>query len=137
MIRDAKRKAEVVECWAAVKKLGNGGHQSLIPGAGFVDTTPDDAYYNLPFVLAYAVLDDVLAALIEQGTFTCQGNAPMLERKMHAAKTQGVSWVDYTLVSEGRIKRKALAHRAKVLPKADCLKYVAAVEAELKAWSIV
>lgn len=46
-------------------------------------------------------------------------------------------WQDYALVEQAKVDRNRIAHDGVLFSKADCLKYVGAVEAELKAWGIV
>ncbi len=97
------------------------------------ETRPEDSY-NLPLVLAYAVLDRVLRELRDQGAFTC--NTWKLGAKM-AASQNVLPWQDYHLVDNGRVARNYLAHKAKLLSKADCLQFIDAIESELTAWNIV
>jgi hypothetical protein len=129
--------AEIVQSWKAIHDLcARGDRGYSIPAAGYFHVSYPAAYYNLPFVLAYAVLDDVLSEMIEDGIFTCPGNRPLLGRKMRkSCKT--LAWQDYLLVERGRFARNDLAHEAKLASKDDCLKYIAAVGAELKAWKII
>lgn len=110
----------------------------MLPGAGFITTVPREETFNLILVLAYSVLDQVLDELMAQGVFTCNASRkpPMLGTKM-AASRASLSWQNYDLVETGKTARNALAHKGKLLSKADCLAYVAAVEAELVAWSIL
>jgi hypothetical protein len=109
-----------------------------VPGVGGdINETPPEEFYNLPFVLAYAVLDQVLDALMDQGTFpTPGGRRPMLGAKMNASRAH-LPWVDYSAVKTGRIARNKVAHDAKLRGRADCLGFVENVERELKAWGIV
>ena len=46
-------------------------------------------------------------------------------------------WQNYDLVDNGRVARNDLAHEAKLSSKADCLRFINAIEAELKAWGII
>ncbi len=46
-------------------------------------------------------------------------------------------WQDYKSVDEGRNKRNDLAHEAQLVSKADCQRFIDAIEAELMAWGIV
>ena len=135
MIRDPKTKSEIAQDWRVVRKLCKAGYRTwMIPGAGSItEQRPEDSY-NLPLVLAYAVLDRVLRELRDQGDFTCK--AWQLGKKM-AASQNALPWQDYDLVNDGRVARNDLAHQAKLLSKADCLRFIDAVESELKAWGIV
>ena len=135
MIRNRQAKSEIAQDWRVVRKLCAGSHrQSFLPGFGYISETRPADSYNLPLVLAYAVLDLVLRELRDQGEFTCK--AWQLGKKM-AASQNALPWQDYDLVNNGRDARNDLAHQAKLLSKADCLRFIDAVESELKAWSIV
>jgi len=103
-----------------------------------LSTAPQDELFNLTLVLAYAVLDQVLDELIAQGIFSCAPSRrpPMLGAKMAASKGS-LPWQDYDLIEAGRAARNSLAHEGKLLSKADCIAYVAALEVELEAWSIL
>jgi hypothetical protein len=90
-------------------------------------------------VLAYCTLDYVLGQFILEGIFTCtkkNNNCFMLSDKMKSAKS-AISWVDYNLVDRGREVRNDLAHKSKVASKVDCIKYIDAVEAELRSWKLI
>ncbi len=54
-----------------------------------------------------------------------------------AASQNALPWQDYELINNGRDARNALAHQAKLLSKADCLRFIDAIESELKAWGVV
>ena len=80
------------------------------------------------------MLDEVLNKLNSQGTFAC--NRWELGAKMEASKS-GLQWTDYDLVAEGKEARNDLAHEAKLLAKADCFRFIDAIEDELKAWGVI
>jgi hypothetical protein len=61
---------------------------------------------------------------------------PTLGQKMAASKDK-LQWTDYDLVAEGKCARNDLAHQAKLLSKADCFRFVDAIEGELKAWGVI
>jgi hypothetical protein len=138
LIRDPKVRAEIALEWSAVKKLSD--HRArgyMIPGAYINEPEPPDGFYNLPFFLAFAVLDRVLAELIEQGTIRCSGRKPFqLGTKMGASKGV-VQWQDYDRIDKGKAARNDLAHNARLISKAECLSYIQAIEAELKAWKVL
>ena len=135
MIRDQQTNSEIEQDWRVVRKLCESSHrQWMIPGAGIISETRPEDSYNLPLILAYAVLDRVLSELRDQGAFTCK--TWKLGKKM-AASQNALPWQDYDLVDNGRDARNDLAHQAKLLSKADCLRFIDAIESELKAWGIV
>ena len=134
MIHDLQAISEIAQDWRVVRKLCEEGRVWLAPGAGFISETTPEESYNLPLVLAYTVLERVLRELCDQGEFTCK--AWQLGKNM-AASQNALPWQDYDLVNDGRCARNDLAHQAKLSSKADCLRFIEAVESELKAWGIV
>jgi hypothetical protein len=137
MVRDPKARSHIAQEWAAVRKLCASSHrQSQIPGGPFMNETPPESFYNLPFLLAYAVLDQMLAELIDQGTIQCQKKRPLLGDKM-AASSNAIPWQDYALVDSGKTARNELTHDARLLGKADCFRFIDAIENELKAWRVL
>ncbi len=106
----------------------------MTPGGFVIDEQRPEDSYNLPFVLAYAVLDQVLNELRTQGAFTCKTRK--LGDKMTASQNV-LPWQDYDLVNNGRVARNDLAHEAQLLSKVDCLRFIDAIESELKTWGIV
>jgi hypothetical protein len=133
MIRDLRAKKEIAEKWDTVKKLCAWRRGVSLPGV-FYNETPPPTFYNLPLVLAYSVLEEVLNTLESEGVFQC--NAWQLGRKMGASK-MALRWQDFTQVDRGRDARNALAHDAKLLSRMECLRFVDAIERELKAWNII
>ena len=102
-----------------------------------INETPPEQLYNLPFVLAYAALDEVLGELVKQGTVPRQKKArPLLGAKMEASRSV-LPWRNYVLVESGKAARNDLAHNAKLLDKAACFKFIDAIEAELKYWGVL
>lgn len=136
MIQDPAARADIAREWGAVKKLCSSDRGYMIPGAGFINTSPPESFYNLPFLLAYATLDQVLSQMIEEGTIQCEKKRPMLGDKM-AASIPVLPWYRYEFVETGRIARNALAHEAILLSKSDCLTYIDAIERELAAWGLL
>ena len=136
MIRDQKVLSEILEQWKAIRKLCSGSVRQYMLHGAIIDERRESEFYNLPFVLAYAVLDQVLAELINQGTFQCAGKTPQLGKKMKASQ-KVVPWQDYKNITNGKKERNLLAHKAKLLNKDKCFEYIDAIETELKAWGVL
>ena len=111
MIRDQNEKDEIAKEWTTVKSLRRGGHGSIVRGGTFVQFNPPEGFRNLPLVLGYAVLDQVLDILISEGVFSC--SSWMLGSKMEASETV-LPWQNHTLVDAGRAARNELAHEGKL-----------------------
>lgn len=133
MIRDSTIRQELSEDWAVVRKLCRSAPSYQISGGAYVNTTYPDEYYNLPLVLAYAVMEGCLNQMRDEGLFSCKDWK--LGAKMEAARH--LPWCDYKLIEAGRNARNDLAHRGLLVNKAECLRYVEAIEAELKTWSVL
>jgi hypothetical protein len=101
----------------------------------FINETPPEEIYNLPFVLAYAILDQVFDELMSQGTFP-KPRGKSLAAKMEASYVR-LPWVDYSAVEAGRVARNEVAHDAKLRSKTDCVRFIDNIERELKAWGIL
>jgi hypothetical protein len=93
-----------------------------------------DACHDLTLVFAYSVLQDTLEQLEYEGHF--KSKTPGLRGRMHASRPV-LPWQDFTLVDEGRERRNAFAHDRTVVPVEECVRYVDAIEQELRAWGIV
>jgi len=134
MIRDPKVKSAIVQAWEGVRKLeGKFANTTWqVPGGAAITESHPDESYNIPFLLAYAVLDEVLTQLQNEGVFKCK-NRRMLGAKMDASRNR-LPWQEYDKVYSGKEERNDLAHHAKLVAKADCLAYINAIEVELKAW---
>ena len=135
MINDQSAKDEVAKEWAAIKKLSGWRGVSRMVGRSFVmGSSPPKGFQNLQLVLGYAVLDEILSTLVNQGVFACRGW--MLGSKMKASENV-LPWKNYALVEAGKDERNGLAHEAKLVDDDKCLVYIDAIEAELRAWGVI
>ena len=93
-----------------------------------------NAAHNLPFVHAFAVLNDALKQLALEGHFNCKSIflGALLEKSEKA-----LPWRDFALVSVGVDHRNDVAHRGQLLDRGECWKYIDTVKAELIAWGII
>ena len=140
MIHDQSVLFEIGQEWAAVKKLCAQSHrQAQIPGGSFIIETPPESFYNLPFLLAYGILDQVLTELIDQGTIQLNGKKKkrLLLGDKISASVGVVPWQDYSLIGSGKTARNELAHEATLLNRNDCFQFIKAIETELKAWGVL
>lgn len=137
MITDASSLATLRDAWAGVEKLKAYDRLvTVVPSGGLLaaGSLAPEGFWNLPFVLAYSVLDQVLTALRDQGVFVC--SSWMLGPKMQASR-QFLPWQDFDLVSRGKDARNEVAHKAVLLSKSECFLYIEAVGKELQAWRVV
>src|ERR1700722_18772101 len=102
MITDGTKRLEIAEQWSAVRSLCKDSHRQYIVAPGvFVNETPPEEFYNLPFILAYAVLD--------HGLFVTSKMRPMLGDKLSASRTR-LPWVDYSQIEIGKNASNDLRH---------------------------
>lgn len=89
---------------------------------------------NLPLVLAYCSLEEVLGQLVQEGHFC--GQSLKLAGLMDASQAV-VPWQNYPLVNDGRRQRNKLAHEGLFVPRDRALQLIEAIEFELKAWQVL
>jgi hypothetical protein len=141
MIKDQNIRAEIKQGWDAVRALtgwSSGGVASGGCGGVLIVQTPPEQFYNLPLVLAYSVLDDVLGQMIIENIFKCakkNGYCYNLGDKMQSSKGN-IMWKDYATVNDGRNRRNEVAHKGVLHSEQICRQYINAVEDELKNWRL-
>ena len=137
MISDQTALDEIRHSWEGVEALRDRLQRSLLgffaQGVSFVIFVADSAH-NLPFVHAYAVLNDVLNQLAKEGHFQCK--SIFLGALLKASKDT-LTWKYFDLILEGADRRNGVAHRGEVLPRADCWKYINAIRDQLVEWDIL
>ena len=125
------------EQWDVVQRFCSSSHRTWVGPAGAISETPPESFFNLPVVLAFSLLDEVLDSLMAQGAFPPpRGHRPMLGPKMAASRAH-LPWQDYIRVERGKDQRNALAHQGVLISNADCLAIVDAIGVELVAWGAI
>ena len=137
MITDTAALTEIRESWRGVEGLRHKLQTALLgsfsQGATFAIFAADAAH-NLPFVHACAVLNDVLEQLKQEGHF--HSKSIFLGALLSASKAK-LPWNDFPMIEEAVARRNDVAHRAEVLPRADCWRFIDAIRDELVSWSIL
>lgn len=138
MIRDPTALAEVRQSWGGVEALRLRLQVSAFASVGVIGgsfpITLANAAHNLPFIHAYAVLNDVLKQLADEGHFSCKS---IFLGELLKKSEKVLPWQDFALVSVGAACRNDVAHRGQLLDRGDCWKHVDAVKVELSAWGIL
>jgi hypothetical protein len=138
VIRDSVTLAEVQSGWAGVEILRGRLQRSAFSSRGVIGGSFPfalaNAAHNLPFIHAFAVLNDVLEQLASEGHFGCKSH---FLGALLASSEQALPWRDFRLIRAGAELRNDVAHRGRLLERGDCWKYVDAVKAELSAWGII
>lgn len=137
MIADQSALQEIKQSWHGVEALKQKVQRALLgsfaQGASFAIFVADSAH-NLPFVHAYAVLNDALQQLAKEGHFTCKS---IFLGKLLSASEKTLAWRNFALIKAGAERRNSVAHRGEVLPRAECWQYIDAIKDELQAWRII
>jgi hypothetical protein len=138
MIRDATALAEIRKNWAGVEALRTRLQVSAFSSVGVIrrhfPVVLSNAAHNLPFVHAFAVLNDVLKQLEDERHFNC--NSKFLGPLLRASE-KALPWRNFALVSAGVDRRNGVAHRGQLLDRGECWKYIDAVKSELSGWGIL
>ena len=138
MIRDATALAEIQQSWAGVEALRSKLQVSAFASVGVIGGsfpfTLANAAHNLPFIHAYAVLNDALKQLADEGHFACKS---IFLGELLKKSEKVLQWQDFALISTGAGRRNDVAHRGQLLGRGDCWTYVDAVKGELSSWGII
>lgn len=134
MIKNTSALNDIREQWKAIRILTSRGPTGAQLDGEYVQfPTRDSRFYNLPFLLAYATLEQCLEELADEDTIPHPKGKPTLNTRMQVSRLH-LSWQSFDIIDEGRKHRNALAHNATLLNKEECLDYIWAVEIELKQW---
>jgi hypothetical protein len=138
MITDVNALEEIRESWAGVEALRARLQVSAFASIGMLGGVfpfaLSNAAHNVPFIHAYSVLNDVLEQLANEGKITCES---IFLGKLLKASKDVLPWKDFSLIDAGANRRNDLAHRGRLLERAECWKYIDAVKQELVSWNIV
>jgi hypothetical protein len=146
MITDPTRLAEVRAAWQGFERLEGTIRTSIgaaVAQGGVSAVFAADAAYNLPFVHACAVLNDALVQLRDQREFTCgtinneRTTLGALVNAVTPARNPRLTWLDEALIKEIVDARNDIAHRGRILPRADCQRYNNHIRDQLTAWTIL
>lgn len=103
-------------------------------GGAFTAPTLANVIYNLPLLLAFDVLKQVLLQAREDGRFTCSRG--QLGPLMDSAKV-ALPWIDWESLREGVRRRNEVAHDGELFESTQCLQDIANIEAQLVAWNVI
>ncbi len=90
--------------------------------------------YNLPLLLAFDVLKQVLVQARDEKSFAC--SAGQLGALMDSAK-DSLPWIDWKGLREGVRRRNEVAHDGKLFDSAQAIQDIESVKAQLVAWGII
>jgi hypothetical protein len=93
-----------------------------------------DIFYNLPYLLAFDVLKQVLIQASEEGQIT--GSRGHLGDLMDSAKTS-LQWVDWECLRDAVNRQSKVALEGKLFGDVQCLYDIAVIETQLIAWDII
>jgi len=123
--------------WKGIDKLLSivKGTSYVLPSGDIFQENEKWQSYNIPFLLSYVVLDNVLSAFHGQGNFTCKEKRT-LNNLMEASRPH-IPWRNFDTINKGRLARNELAHEAVLLSKEECIRFIEAIRLELVGWSIL
>ena len=88
--------------------------------------------YNLPMLLAFDVLKNVVQAARDEGTVVWPRDS-----KLWVGSKTALLWNDWDELMAGVGRRNEIAHDGKLLDSSECLKDIANVREQLVAWAII
>ena len=137
MINDPATLQDARDGWEFVRHSRNvavGNCNAATFVIGFNQTGIRDLCFNLLLASAFSVLEQVLCALRDQGSFASTRN--QLSALMNSSRS-ALPWVDWVLIDAGRDDRNKSVHARTYLSHAKCREYIAAIEQELVAWGVL
>jgi hypothetical protein len=137
VINDTAVLTEVRASWAGLELLRLSLKTSAFASTGRMGIFPHklaNAAHNLPFIHAFAVLNDVLEQLAEEQHWRYQGR--ILGKLLKDAKRK-LPWRNLGRIGAGVVARHKVAHKGQLLDRYKCWEYIDAVKAELSAWGVV
>lgn len=138
MIKDTNTLSEIRKDWNGVEALRNKLQVSAFASMGVLGGsfpfTLSNAAHNLPFIHAFSVLNEALIVLEKEGHFKCKS---IFLGKLLKASEMVLPWKDFSTIETGVGRRNDVAHRADLLERKECWKYVDAIKLELSTWGIV
>ena len=93
-----------------------------------------DVLYNLPFLLAFEVLKQVLLQARAAGLIT--GSGQRLADLIESSKSS-LPWMDWDGLHEAMNRRNEVLQEGKLCGDAQCLADIEAIEAQLAAWAVI
>jgi hypothetical protein len=138
VIRDPIVLPEIRRDWAGVEALrstlNRSAAGSIIGFGGIFPFALANAAHNLPFIHAFAVLNDVLEQLADEGHFHCKS---FFLGQLLQSSEQVLPWQNFAEMSAGAMRRNDVAHHGLLLERGECWKYIDAIKAELSAWAVL
>ena len=101
---------------------------------GGLPTSPGLAkvVYNLPVLLAFDVLKDVVQSVRDEGKLVWPPKS-----KFWDAAQSALPWNDWNELKAVRDRRNEIAHDGKLFGCSECSKDIAYIQEQLVAWSII
>jgi hypothetical protein len=93
-----------------------------------------DVLYNLPLVIAFGVLKQVLQQARDQER--SRDSQQPLDALMESAKTS-LPWIDWRCLRAAVKRQTEVSLEGKLFGDVQCLQDIAAIEAQLVAWGVI
>jgi len=137
MVTDTPELENLRQEWAGVRRMLQ-RVQSLclttFADAAIAATALPKIVYNLPLLLAFDVLRQVLRQLRNEGKFTCPQS--QLGSLVEASKA-ALPWLDWQAVRDGVHRRNGVAHDGELFDSDTCLADITRIEQQLFAWGVI
>jgi len=135
LITDVTALSAIRSEWSAVVKVRERMRNLMAgPVGSIADGALHSVVYNLPFLLAFNVLEKVLRALRKQRQVP--GSSEQLGELMDTFQGDP-SWLEWSVLRDGERRRNAIAHAGELFSGVECLTDIEAVEEQLGAWEIL
>ena len=136
LILDANVVATLQSEWAGVIRMRERMKllvTATFAGGAFTAPALAKVVYNLPLLLAFDVLSQVLLAARDEGLFACRRG--QLGDLIDAARG-AIPWIDRDVLRQGVRRRNEVAHDGALFESAQCVADMASIEAQLVAWGL-
>jgi len=137
MITNADTLIELQSEWDGVQRMIDRMKllmTATFAGGAFTAPALSTVVYNLPLLLAFDVLKQVLTQFRNEGKFVCSGN--QLGPFVDASKTL-LPWLDWQAIREGVRRRNEVAHDGILLESTVCIAEILRIKQQLAAWHII
>jgi hypothetical protein len=137
MIKDADTLSTLQNEWTGVRRMRDRMRLLLaatFTGGAYTAPALSGILYNLPLLLAFDVLGQVLIALRAQGDLIC--DTSRLGHLVDAAK-EALPWLDWQETRDGVRRRNQVAHDGILHDAELCVAQITAVERQLVAWGVI
>ena len=137
MIKNEEDRESIIKQWKAVRLYQAMVRTNTVGAfAGGAVLMPDflNGCNTLVLIFAFAVFERTLQILRSENAYPEPPEGRTGFKALMLASRTSLPWIDFDLMSEGRDERHRAAHGLKIVPRAECWRYIDAIERELVSW---